>query len=122
MSEYHPIVRCAACDQDVEERKLEAHWATCVARPGVPAISVYEEPKQVSQDLRQVGGDHYKRQSIQPWDAMAAWMTPAEFVGFMWGNLIKYVARWRHKGGLEDLKKARHYLDKLIEMEEARGV
>lgn len=64
----------------------------------------------------QVGGDHYKRQAIQPWDAMAAWMTPEQFRGFLRGNAIKYLARAGHKGdALEDLKKARHYLDKLIE-------
>ena len=63
----------------------------------------------------QVGGTHYRLKSIQPWDAMAAWMTPDQFKGFLRGNAIKYLARADDKGGLEDLKKARHYLDKLIE-------
>lgn len=61
----------------------------------------------------QIGGDHYKRLSIQPWDAMQAWMTPEAFAGFLKCNVIKYVAR--NKNGVEDLEKARHYLDKLIE-------
>lgn len=74
----------------------------------------------VNPDIRQVGGDHYKRHTLQPWDAMREWMPAAEFRGFLWGNVIKYVARWMHKGGLEDLEKARHYLDKLIESERAR--
>jgi hypothetical protein len=39
-------------------------------------------------------------------------------IGFMEGNAIKYISRWRSKGGVEDLKKARHYLDMLIEFEE----
>jgi hypothetical protein len=63
----------------------------------------------------QVGGEHYQSKSIQPWDAMQAWMTPEQFKGFLWGNVIKYVARWQDKGGVEDLRKARHYMDKLIE-------
>jgi len=39
-------------------------------------------------------------------------------IGCMEGNAIKDIARWRSKGGIEDLKKARHYLDMLIEFEE----
>lgn len=64
--------------------------------------------------MSQVGGSHYQK-VIQPWDAMRAWMTPEQFAGFLRGNIIKYVARYDGKGGAEDLKKARHYLDKLIE-------
>lgn len=67
-------------------------------------------------DKEQIGGDHYKRLNIQPWDAMKAWMSPEEFKGFLRGNVIKYLARAEHKGAeKEDLKKAAHYLQKLIE-------
>lgn len=59
----------------------------------------------------QVGGDHYRVHELQPWDAIAAWN-----LGFFEGNIVKYVVRWRIKNGVEDLKKARHYLDKLIEL------
>lgn len=76
----------------------------------------------MSANETQVGGNHYRSKSVQPWDAMAAWMPPAEFRGFLWGNVIKYVARWPEKGGVEDLKKARHYIDKLIEVAEREGV
>jgi hypothetical protein len=65
----------------------------------------------------QVGGDHYKSKAIQPWDAMQAWMSKEAFMGFLQGNVIKYVARWQEKGGYDDLRKARHYLDKMIETE-----
>lgn len=66
-------------------------------------------------DNTQVGGTHYTSKSIQPWDAMRAWMSREQFSGFLRGNAIKYLARCDDKGGVEDLKKARHYLDKLIE-------
>lgn len=66
----------------------------------------------------QVGGDHYARLKVQPWDAMQAWMTPAEFRGFLRGNAIKYLARAGAKastgGAHEDILKAKHYLDRLI--------
>lgn len=69
----------------------------------------------MSANDRQIGGSHYQQVEIQPWDAMAAWMTKEEFVGFLKGNAIKYLARANLKGGAEDIRKARHYLDKLIE-------
>ncbi len=66
---------------------------------------------------RQEGGSHYVGLHIQPWDAMEAWMSGPEIAGFMRGNTIKYIARAGAKGdALEDYKKARHYLDKLIEL------
>lgn len=69
-------------------------------------------------DSIQIGGDHYKKLNIQPWSAMQSWMNKEQFMGFLRGNIIKYVARCDIKGGIEDLKKARHYLDKLIEVSE----
>jgi len=61
----------------------------------------------------QVGGQHYKAKTIHPWDYIAA-----NGLGYFEGNIVSYVSRWRDKGGLDDLRKARHYLDKLIELEE----
>jgi len=63
----------------------------------------------------QIGGNHYKNKKIQPWEAMEAWMSDEQFAGFLRGNAIKYLARCEEKGGIEDLEKAKHYLDKLIE-------
>jgi len=63
---------------------------------------------------KQVGGDHYKCMSVQPWDFIAA-----NGLGFFEGNCIKYICRWRTKGGIQDLEKARHYLDKLLELARA---
>ena len=65
----------------------------------------------------QVGGDHYKKLKVQPWDAMEAWMTRDQFLGYLRGNVIKYVAR--DKNGLEDLEKAQHYLQVLMEKTKA---
>lgn len=71
----------------------------------------------MSSDVRQVGGTHYLFKSVQPWDAMQSWMSHEEFAGFLRGNAIKYLARYKEKGGLEDLRKSQHYLEKLIELE-----
>ncbi len=61
----------------------------------------------------QVGGQHYAK-PIQHWDYVIA-----QGLGYFEGQITKYVSRWRDKNGLEDLKKARHLLDKLIEEVEA---
>ena len=64
----------------------------------------------------QVGGDHYRKFKIQPWDVIDEYG-----LGFYAGSVLKYLLRAGRKGAiLEDLKKCRHYLDKLIETEEAR--
>jgi len=68
----------------------------------------------------QVGGEHYRLKSVQPWTAMESWMTPEEFEGFLRGNVIKYIARYKDKDGIKDVLKARHYLEKLLECLEER--
>jgi len=71
---------------------------------------------KLSTQRTQVGGDHYKARAIQPWDVMQAVMEPAEFEAFLRGNVIKYIMRYDKKNGYEDLKKARHYLETLLEV------
>lgn len=65
----------------------------------------------MSANEKQVGGEHYRNKSIQPWDYIAA-----NGLGFFEGNVVRYVSRWKEKGGVRDLEKARHYIDKLIEL------
>ena len=65
--------------------------------------------------------DHYNRGTVQPIDFMESNFTPDEYRGFLKGQVIKYVARYRYKGEpLDDLAKAKTYLDWLIEFEEKR--
>lgn len=74
-------------------------------------------PHQPSANESQVGGTHWLIMPIQCWDFIAR-----NGLGYFEGNVVKYVSRWRAKGGVDDLKKARHYLDKLIEMAEAKAI
>lgn len=62
--------------------------------------------------------NHYTFGSIEVIDYIRDKMTPDEFQGYCMGNILKYVSRHKHKNGVEDLKKARVYLDWLIESEE----
>jgi hypothetical protein len=66
---------------------------------------------------KQVGGDHYARMAIGP----------AEFIhrngiGYLAGNAIKYLCRFQRKGGVQDLEKAKHYIEMLIDAELALAV
>ena len=65
----------------------------------------------------QVAGTHYKDLPIQPVQYIQANNIP-----YMEGNVIKYVSRWRTKGGMDDLRKAKHYLEMLIEFENSKGI
>jgi hypothetical protein len=62
----------------------------------------------------QVAGDHYRRYAIQPIDYIVK-----NGVGFLAGNVIKYVTRYKDKGGAEDIRKAIHYLELILEFEYA---
>jgi hypothetical protein len=66
-------------------------------------------------NANQVGGDHYKNKAIQPWDYIAS-----NNLGYLEGCVIKYVSRYKEKGGIQDLQKAAHYLQKLMEVESER--
>lgn len=71
----------------------------------------------MSANERQVGGDHYKTGSgIQHWDLvdMFGW-------DYFQGQVIKYLMRWKKKNGVQDLEKAKHYLEKYIELETKRA-
>ena len=72
--------------------------------------------KQVSANARQVGGDHYKKLGIEPWELMEALLTYEEFVGFLKGSAIKYAMRQGLKDS-DDAAKARHYIQKLNEVQ-----
>jgi hypothetical protein len=61
---------------------------------------------------QQIGGTHYTDMPIQPFDVIAT-----EGLNFWEGSALKYLMRYKHKGGVEDLMKAQHYIDILIARE-----
>lgn len=69
-----------------------------------------KQTKTLANDV-QINGDHYRNKAIQPWDFIIA-----NNLGFLEGNVVKYICRYKEKNGIVDLHKARHYLDKLIEV------
>lgn len=68
----------------------------------------------------QVGGTHYKDMGVQPWVAFDSWLSPEQHVGYLLGTAIAYLARFNSKGvgkgGLVDVEKATHTLQRLVEV------
>ena len=71
--------------------------------------------KITSKPAEQVGGTHYSRLSIEPIQFIEA-----NGLGYSEGNVVKYISRWKNKNGLEDLNKAKWYVERLIQVEEER--
>jgi len=80
-----------------------------------PALKSSNPSLKTANDI-QIAGDHYKKHKFETWDVILDWN-----LGYLDGNAVKYLSRWRSKGGVQDLKKAAHYIQKLIEVEEANG-
>lgn len=85
----------------------------------MPKIRMAPNPNPMAVTLtansRQVGGTHYKEVGrVEHWDIVWQWK-----LDYYQGQITKYVMRWRAKGGIADLEKAQHFLDKYIEL--ARG-
>ena len=64
---------------------------------------------------KQVGGSHYKKYKIQPVEFIVK-----NNIGFCEGNIIKYILRFKEKGGVQDLEKAKHYIELLIDSTKSR--
>lgn len=64
--------------------------------------------------------DHYNQNSLETLDVIKGTMSGEQFEGFLVGNILKYISRYKFKNGAEDLKKARFYLDKLIDVTEVK--
>ena len=105
---------------DGEEREHKTEYKHLIDRTPNKVVDIIPTPKEFAETLSkavkatdvQVGGGHYKHFEIQPIE-----FTVKNKLGFCEGNIIKYVCRHKFKNGLEDLKKAKHYIDLLIEME-----
>jgi hypothetical protein len=70
----------------------------------------------IKASARQVGGDHYIDMAVEPWDVVDSWPLDQR-VGFYRGNALKYLMRMGSKDeAVQELAKAQHYMDKLLEV------
>lgn len=66
--------------------------------------------------MKQVGGTHYQDMRIEPITVMRENFTDEEYEGYLRGNALKYLMRYKAKNGVEDLKKCSTYINELIEL------
>ena len=85
-------------------------------RAAVDAMPMGTPPNPANPLSKQIDGGHYKDLKIQPIEYIHANNIP-----FAEGCAIKYLTRWRSKGGIKDLEKAKHFIDLLIELESRNG-
>jgi len=95
--------------QEQDKKKEKAAWEANTTQ----VFNAYGEGKEDQGDLmaKQVGGNHYKR-AHQPWEIIEEWE-----LNYWAGNVLKYLLRYKYKNGVEDLEKAKHYLEYLIKHE-----
>ena len=98
-------------DKPVKDKYQIQHPEPC-SYPMKPCKCIEAGPAKTNALGTQVAGDHYKGLKIQPVEYIHANQIP-----FIEGCIIKYISRWRDKGGKADLEKARHFVDLLIELE-----
>jgi hypothetical protein len=124
-----PGANCGKCWVDGKDANRKRYVCTCAVltpAPGAttrvlteglkpaPKTDAYVIPR-ATKLRQQVGGDHYVNMAIQPLEYILANNIP-----FAEGAAIKYISRWRNKGGIQDLKKAIQTLEVIIEHEEQK--
>lgn len=107
---------CAACGKEFNsEEELKQHL---LARGVNLDDLVLRRPAVIQKTDNVSHPSHYTFGDIEVIDYIKDKLTPTEFQGYCEGNVLKYVSRWRHKGGVEDLKKAWTYLGWMIDSAE----
>ena len=74
--------------------------------------SEFDAPEKRDDPYDETDPEHYSNLPIEPWDFIQQ-----NKLDFFEGNVVKYICRWKNKGGVDDLKKAVTYIEKIIEGE-----
>ena len=115
---YFGMIEVTFRDGDIERAESGAfrwnHRGTCSDIIAWRPVVVDSEKVETALDT-QIGGAHYKNCAIQPVEFITK-----NKLGFLEGCVIKRICRYEDKNGLEDLKKAKHEIDLLIELKYGR--
>ena len=71
-----------------------------------------QSPEKREKSMNESDPKHYSNLPIEPWDFIQQ-----NKLDFFEGNVVKYICRWKNKGGVDDLRKAITYIEKIIEGE-----
>lgn len=116
----------ALAAEHTEVRNRMMYKVDTIHNPLSTNASTYQGARNPSVDAdtrlsalnKQVNGDHYEDLSIQPWTVMESILTEEEFIGYLKGSVLKYSLRLGRKEGTDDVNKIKHYMAKLLEMEQ----
>jgi len=95
---------------------LECKDGVCPVPWATDPVFTVETPPVVKEDVVNHPSHYTDTGSIECIEAIEAQLTHEEYEGFLRGNCTKYLWRWKNKGGVEDLKKCKWYLERLIEL------
>lgn len=98
----------------------ESEFLSSDRNSNFPGVNTIEKAPLIQEDVVN-HPSHYTDGAIECIEGIEAQQTLEEFRGYLKGNIAKYLWRERHKGGIESLKKAQWYLDRLIQFDEAQN-
>lgn len=114
---FQTCIKYAKYITDFFEEKGIANWELGGVRTRFPIDQKFCETKHDN-----INPDYYRAGGIETFDFLKAKLSPSQLAGFCKGNVIKYITRADHKNKVEDLKKCRWYLDKLIEELDGKAI
>lgn len=101
-------IYCLKCGKLFENQVLNSKWWP------YPLCDQEEDSEDINKP------EHYTKGGIEVLDFIKAKLSTEEYRGFLIANILKYVSRAPLKGGIKDYKKAQFYLNKLVEMVDAK--
>jgi hypothetical protein len=106
----------------VESDIGKRYWVPITYFYGTETTDVKQEESMANQEQDLINNpNHYTTGGIETIDFIQAKLSKEAFRGFLLGNIVKYSSRHEHKGGIEDIKKAQWYINKLVEVYESEG-
>jgi hypothetical protein len=78
-----------------------------------------EESPVIQEDTVNHPSHYIETGGVECIEAIEAQLTTEEYEGYLRGNCVKYLWRWKNKGGVQDLKKCKWYLERLIEINDS---
>jgi hypothetical protein len=107
------VMQCKLCRAETNSPAASLRCPEMANGKHVWGETTVASPEEIHRPIRP---HHYTALAIEPWDFIVK-----NKLGYCEGNVIKYVCRWQNKNGVEDLRKAKAYLDRLIEEEDAKA-
>jgi hypothetical protein len=117
-------IECVHCGKSVIGKQIPIEKRFCIVCHSVQTVIKLGDKIKIECNCFKGSVDnvnhpqHYTQGGIETIEYLQAKLTAEQFEGYLVGNILKYVSRYPHKNGIEDLKKAQWYINKLLEVKE----